>query len=1705
MEKLYKIGKSKIHGKGLIAKKNLKPGDLVGLSHSNAQIASEVGQYVNHSDNPTAISELVGNDRYLIVSKPIKKGEEISVDYRQQPELGQPEGDFEPPKEKEKALPSARPGGWLRNIFRRSPKPNPINFNTGIGPHSYLKTKGPAISFDEVIDFNKSLNLTNPLLYAHGTGSASLPGIVDYGGLGLRSSIIPMSGEMTGLGPNLHHINDFSISAVPYTNISTALDYTRMNQGGRDYLAEYNKHIDDINSGLFANEENITLFGENYSNILKDIKRRRLEAWNTADDQTKLLYEENYPMLFGFNLQKNKFGDDRIVIPRSDMGPEIGIKGGVDNKEISNIFVPESRIGITKDAFGSNLGNINVGSLEDFVPNYFKYMNYGTWPYDIQMKNLNESLLPFKKEGGDLQKFQPGGLFRGVGSYKPKFPIFKNLSIGKSGLFDANQFKNILAKQPKTHQLYLGNILSENPNLFSGNKIDINAFRNILDKNLNEMRIKPVEFEHTQTNYGNLIPQGYEEGDRLLMDPTTQHYTLGIGLQNFPGYTGTSHQSLAMPNALGWMRGIHFGNFDDYGNPYGHPNYEYPMQNTFFGTELQSDAHTKLRHRLYNPKKGEGKMFDFISDQQLKNNARKGNIKSIEQQLSFIKAINETLDARLGKRDIDGNYIIPAEGTSKITGLSDNQIQDIKWNLEQLYKIDPTLADDAFTSIDYSKYSGPLKNLVDNIDPHKFRQYEQILMDKISRLQNESWKSSLYTLDDPLQQYSIISDPYERMMQHSLQYLKGQGIDQFMWPSIETAARLQGFNPNFQNLNPHKNLPWSQISSYDKKHQGTLLHYDRMRKFLTKTLDNVEPFQLNPYTKGIQGIIPNTFDISPFRSTGGENKEYDRVSIVDGVRTLDQDSEEKDWFINDLMSEGWDKRYANEMLKNKEYLESDDATSRDLFMNDEYGHFYNKDFRLNQLNNIKEYLGRPSDYNIEDWSDDRRMNRNYFENVLGVSFPGDNWMMDKHGEMKYDYNPDQMYNRIYYGQDIKKPNIFNRIGNFFKGRTRRDASTMSEETFDDTAFHEIGHGMTNNQYGISPYAANLLEDAKTLEDRSDVSFKEWKEMQGLEKRGFGEWASDQLKHTGILKGDSRREAYRDWKNTRTGNYLTDPAEVYVRYKASQKALKDAGIFDHTTGEEWTQDHYNKLQEWMKTDEFKNINSDVREFFGTDQYEGGRYNKKIDQDKLEEIMNNVAFNTSPYDNTDPYSHEMSHAFAKYGGSLPKFQPGGITRALNRSLRPTRNISNYFNARDLFGISGANILSKPGAYNALFNQSKIDFGNLDNTIKFDEWRNNLLNEYTIESTPFKRSAMISNQSYVGGGYPLSTIFNVDGKSIFSGSKDFPTNFWPNQMSDLIYQNRIFDKTGQPIALTRNFDPDNLSLQSGEYRPEALEKALISGNPIQFDDITSFSAGKEGLYPFGRDRFIIDDFNTNIPALKNPYNMSSYHTLSRVKDEREVLLDSPLIKILDMKKNSPRPGRFYFYPEKGKIEDRIILNLNPMDADLQLQTLFRTHPGGTIKFEPQYGTDYKIDILKEKGGAIQKDYFTFVESPTDSSKLIVSNPKGLIKEMIGKEMFTPKMKMGAEVKLSSGYDIKKEYDTEKNIPYISYKSEPNIDGRIYYDSDSVEGLDNFNIIDVDSELIRKKKRHERTKIIINKYENNEELSRVEMDHLNSLGLLD
>lgn len=94
------IKPSKIQGKGAFTNNNFKKGDIIGLAHTNEQPSTELGQYHNHSDSPNSENVKVGNERYLYALKPMKKGEEITVDYRKQPELEQPEDFIITEKEK---------------------------------------------------------------------------------------------------------------------------------------------------------------------------------------------------------------------------------------------------------------------------------------------------------------------------------------------------------------------------------------------------------------------------------------------------------------------------------------------------------------------------------------------------------------------------------------------------------------------------------------------------------------------------------------------------------------------------------------------------------------------------------------------------------------------------------------------------------------------------------------------------------------------------------------------------------------------------------------------------------------------------------------------------------------------------------------------------------------------------------------------------------------------------------------------------------------------------------------------------------------------------------------------------------------------------------------------------------------------------------------------------------------------------------------------------------------------------------------------------------------------------------------------------------------------------------------------------------------------------------------------------------------------
>ena len=79
-------------GKGLFTNAFFKKGEVIGLAHVDDQPASEIGRNHNHNEkNPTAYSKKINNKRFIYASRNLKPGEEITTNYRMQPELEQPE------------------------------------------------------------------------------------------------------------------------------------------------------------------------------------------------------------------------------------------------------------------------------------------------------------------------------------------------------------------------------------------------------------------------------------------------------------------------------------------------------------------------------------------------------------------------------------------------------------------------------------------------------------------------------------------------------------------------------------------------------------------------------------------------------------------------------------------------------------------------------------------------------------------------------------------------------------------------------------------------------------------------------------------------------------------------------------------------------------------------------------------------------------------------------------------------------------------------------------------------------------------------------------------------------------------------------------------------------------------------------------------------------------------------------------------------------------------------------------------------------------------------------------------------------------------------------------------------------------------------------------------------------------------------------
>ena len=94
-ENKYYLNNSNIQGQGAFAQENYPEGtvidklhDILGQGQYNFY---ELGKMYNHSETPNCKNIMKDNTRYLVTIQPVKQGEELTADYRLQPDLEQPE------------------------------------------------------------------------------------------------------------------------------------------------------------------------------------------------------------------------------------------------------------------------------------------------------------------------------------------------------------------------------------------------------------------------------------------------------------------------------------------------------------------------------------------------------------------------------------------------------------------------------------------------------------------------------------------------------------------------------------------------------------------------------------------------------------------------------------------------------------------------------------------------------------------------------------------------------------------------------------------------------------------------------------------------------------------------------------------------------------------------------------------------------------------------------------------------------------------------------------------------------------------------------------------------------------------------------------------------------------------------------------------------------------------------------------------------------------------------------------------------------------------------------------------------------------------------------------------------------------------------------------------------------------------------------
>ncbi len=217
------------------------------------------------------------------------------------------------------------------------------------------------------------------------------------------------------------HANQTGISTTRFDEVRTPLTYSGAYgpQNTISPLDDYNRFVDDM-------PRISKKFGSDVAAKMQASKLQALNAYTKSSPIEKTMIEQPFPAVFGINPKSRGRLDTRSL--QSDIANEQTILGKVGYDELSNVYVPKSRMKDAKDYFG---GNINVMDLESIAKlNKNKAYNYQWKKYGGTMKNYNN--IPgagwgdmFKKLGQQVKTGLAGAVQGATGGIIPTTKLLR--------------------------------------------------------------------------------------------------------------------------------------------------------------------------------------------------------------------------------------------------------------------------------------------------------------------------------------------------------------------------------------------------------------------------------------------------------------------------------------------------------------------------------------------------------------------------------------------------------------------------------------------------------------------------------------------------------------------------------------------------------------------------------------------------------------------------------------------------------------------------------------------------------------------------------------------------------------------------------------------------------------------------------------------------------------------------------------------------------------------------------------------------------------------------------------------------------------------------------------------------------------------------------------------------------------------------------